>query len=175
MRWGKLSILAAGAGCIAALMIFAIRYSRCPIELQVQAVDPSLMVDRALILTLGVTNHSPEFVRFDLRSMQVEAKITDKWFGITNVWPGFPTLALVPPETEACRIRLNYSPETAKERLAIFLRDHAPKLLAKFPTLYTWLWPPWLPGSVPPPRRWVATDLTAPLPQSPAIPGAGTL
>jgi len=168
MRWDKVTLVAVGAGCVAGLLVFSVRFALCPMEIKVEAVDPSLMVDRSLIVTLGLTRGSSDAVRFDLKSLQVEAKVRRGWVGITNVWAGLPILILVPPETQVCRVRLNYSPKTLKERLGDFVLDHAPKLLAKFPALRSWLWPPRPLGWIPP-LRWTEGDFEVRLPWTPAL------
>jgi hypothetical protein len=167
MRWDKVTLVIVGAGCVAGLIVFAVRFALCPMEIKVEAVDPSLMVDRSLIVTLGLTKGSSEAVRFDLKSLQVDAKVGRGWVGITNVWAGLPILILVPPETQVCRVRLNYSPKTLKERLGDFVLDHAPRLLAKFPALRSWLWPP-RPLGWTRPLRWTEGDFEVRLPEAPA-------
>lgn len=133
------------------------------------------MVDRSLILTLSFKNPGHGFIVFDNHTLAVQAKAARGWIPVTNFWsggnvvmPGDKTLllTLVPRDTEACRVRLNYSPETLKERLAAFLRDHARKLVLACPPLRNWLWPPWSPGWVPPPRRWRETQLEIPVPNT---------
>jgi hypothetical protein len=162
------------------MTVVALRFSQCPLGLEVETVDPSLMVDRSLILTLGLSNPGEEFVRFDRRSLQVQAKAEPGWIAVTNLWVGETSvsprgkalmLVLVPQETEACRLTMNYSAETPKERLARFLRDRAPKVVANFPALRNWLWPPRAPGWILPPRQWTEADFEVRLPQKPDTTG----
>ena len=167
MRWDKVTLVVVGTGCAAGLIVFAVWFSLCPMEIKVEAVDPSLMVDRSLIVTLGLTKGSSDAVRFDLKSLQVEAKVRRGWVGITNVWAGIPILILVPPETQVCRVRLNYSPLSLRERLAELVWNRAPKLVTRFPALRSWLWPPRPLGWVPP-RNWTEGDFEVRLPATPS-------
>ena len=66
--------------------------------------------------------------------MRAQARVANNWVSVTNLWTGSGWVAsrgktliliLIPPETEACRIQLDYSPQTARERLAAFVRSNA--------------------------------------------------
>ena len=173
MKWWKIFLIILAVGFVGSLVFFAIWFTRSPLDLKVEAVEPSLMIDRSVIVTLGLTNPGSGFVQIDTKTLLVEAKAAGGWVPINDVWAGIHTvsphentllLALMPHETQACRVRLNYSPETLKERLATLLRDHAPKLVSNFPVLRNWLWPPGpMGGWVPPPRSWTEAQLEAPL------------
>jgi hypothetical protein len=155
--------------CVAGLLAFLLWASRCPIEAGLETVDPSDMVDNSLIATVGISNPGNADMYLSMSSVRAEAKLANNWISVTNLWTGSGWVAprgktliliLMPRETEACRIQLDYSPQTARERLAAFMGRHAPRAVYNWPIITKLLWPQWVPGRVPPPRAWREASFT---------------
>lgn len=151
--------------CMAGALGFARWSAQYPIEVQLERLEPSLMVDHSWIATLGISNSSPGQICLSTHELRIDAKEGYNWTGVTNLWVGpawvmpnckATVLVLVPPHTEACRINLSYSTRTLKERLRTFVQFH------RLPSPYLaslidqWLFPMGPAARVPPPRKWVA-------------------
>lgn len=169
MRAARLLALLFAVTCLGGLMALLVWASRCPIKAGLETLDPSLMVDNSLIATLGISNPGNGEVYLSMSSMRAQAKVANDWVSITNLWTGSGwvtprgktlILILIPRETEACRIQLDYSPQTARERLAAFVGRHAPRAVYNWPIVTRLLWPLWVPGRVAPPRAWREASFT---------------
>jgi hypothetical protein len=162
--WRKVLGMALLAGCfVAAALGFGYWTSQCPVDLRLEKLEPGGMVDNSWIATLSVSNPGSAEVHLNTRSVRAEARAAERWVGVTNVWTGMgwllqnrqtTVLLLVPSQTEACRVRLQYSMPTMRERLITFTRLHPIPSSFLASRIDRWLWPSQTPGWVPPPRRW---------------------
>ena len=148
---------------VASALGFGYWTSQCPMDVRLEKVEPGVMVDHSWIATLSVSNPGTAQIYLNMRSVRAEAKAAEGWVGVTNVWTGMTSvlpncrtmvLLLIPTETEACRVRLEYAMPSMRERLQTFTRLH-PIPSPYVPSFINrWLWPAQTPGWVPPPRRW---------------------
>ena len=166
MRLGKVIAVALVIALVALAVTVVRWFSRCPLDMKLEAVEPSVMVDESLLATLSLNYAGNGYCRVNNGAMLAEAFVTNQWVRVTKVSSGWlyregkdQIMLLVPKETVAYRLRFEYSPDTPKERLAMFLRDHAPKLVNRIPWLQAWLWPPWVPGAAAPSRAWTPAEL----------------
>ena len=168
--WRKVLGMALLAGCfVAAALGFGYWTSQCPVDLRLERIEPGVMVDHSWIATLSVTNPGTALIYLNTRSVRAEAKAAERWVGVTNVWTGMGlvppnccrtmVLLLVPSETEACRVRLEYTMPTIRERLLTFTRLHPIPSSFLASRIDRWLRPPQTPGWVPPPPRWAQAEL----------------
>jgi hypothetical protein len=152
------------SACMAGALGFARWSAQYPMEVQLERLEPSLMVDHCWIATIGISNSSPGQIYLNTHALRVEAREAEKGGGVTNLWGGpawvmpnckATVLILVPQKTEACRISVPYSTPTIREKLTAFSRLHPPPSVYLASLIDQWLWPARPPGWAPPPRRWV--------------------
>jgi hypothetical protein len=160
--------------CVVGGLGFAFWTSQCPVDVGLERIDPTLMVDRSMIVSVAVRNPAGAEIHLNMNSVRAVAKESERWVKAENLWtgsdwllPNCKTVLLlqVPRETVACRIRLEYSLPTFKERLIALRRVHQLPSASLTSLVDQWLWPARGPGWVPPPRRWTEASFVVSTPR----------
>jgi len=144
----------------------------CPVTMQLERVEPSLMVDdgekEPLLVTLSISNLDTVAVMFE-NGTNFLAKVAGHWEEVSQSF-GFQVvhskrkhehMFLVPGGTEACRFRLHYQTEMWKSRLMATLGSKGRSVVAKVPWLYKRICPnQYATMPVPPRFRQIELDVS---------------
>lgn len=172
MRKRRIILVSVASLTVVSLTAFLVWYWRCPIDYTVEC-EPSGMMSNgreATLVTFAIYNHDAVDVMFE-KLNAFEVKVGSRWIQLDQKveFSRIPArgrsreLLVVPANTEACRLHLNYQGETWKSRLIAVIGPTGRNWLMKSPRLCKYLWPTQGKTMASPPR-WRTTTLEVILP-----------
>lgn len=195
MKMRRVPPVMLAAALLAGVIWFMWPYARSPVQLSLLRTEPSGVMDETgaelWLLHVTVSNRGSGPIQFAWGLTEVESRVGRRWLKsqpMELLWnPGYlqplgsrSIIMLVPPNADACRIRMSYQPEVFRWALWRKMGTAGQGFFGRFPQLVRRVWPQGRFGERPPagaafrqPGHWKRFSSELLIPRSTFDPVAG--